>query len=253
MKIYVEPFLMSIEDAVRTAKKYNIGLELQLNAKRVKLLNSKQGETIIEKIKEVESLSIHGPVHDLPIGAEDPYIVNAVKERFKDTLELSIKLNAKWVLFHLGYNPLEYWHPNALNSWIERAISFINQFFGKYRNVKIHLENAFEPDPEIFKKILENSPNNVSLCLDIGHAFVYSNRSLEEWIDLLAPFISEVHIHNNDGRKDLHQPLSEGKIDVKKILSLIEKNVNDYVITLEPTSEKNLVIDLKWLKDNKII
>jgi len=49
------------------------------------------------------------------------------------------------------------------------------------------------------------------VCLDVGHAYVASqihNIPFEQFIEALGEYTIHVHMHDNDGTTDLHQPVS---------------------------------------------
>jgi sugar phosphate isomerase/epimerase len=54
------------------------------------------------------------------------------------------------------------------------------------------------------------SLDNVGVCLDIGHTLL--SNSLVDISYKLKDRIIHMHIHDNDGVKDLHSPLGSGKI-----------------------------------------
>lgn len=247
-RIYVEPFLYDVEEAIELAKKYDLGLELYISAEKVDLFLA-QG--IPKELLSVPDLSIHGPIHDIAVGSSDKLIREASIERIRKSLELvSRNLNPNWFLIHMGLNPLTYWSEKLVSDWIERAASALNIVLSDFSHVTIHIENAYEKEPHHLKNFIEKIDHNkIFVTLDIGHAKVYSNKDPEEWIRILAPYIREVHVHNNDGKFDAHKPIEEGVIDYEKMLSLLEDEVGEFIITLEPIDEENLKKDLRWLEE----
>lgn len=246
--IYVEPFLYDIPDAVKLAKKYNLGLEIYLIADKIDQF-SEIGAP--KDLLNINKLSVHGPIHDISYGSSDRLIREASVQRLKKSLSFVTKnLEAKWFLTHMGLNPFTYWSEKMVLDWIKRASILLNQVLSEFPQIIIHVENAYETDPMHIKKFVEALDHNkIFVTLDIGHVNVYSNISPEEWIKTLAPYIKEVHVHNNDGNFDAHLPLRDGIIDYNKIFKLIDDEVGEYIITLEPINEENLVMDLKWLEE----
>ena len=250
MEIYVEPFLYDVESSIKIAKKYNLSLELLVTPDRYSTL---QNGRINDDLNNLRGLSIHGPIHNITPGAVDPLAIDLTKRRYFETIEFGIKFKAKWVLFHLSFNPLEFWHPTAEKNWIDRAVNFFNMYLTDPK-IKIHLENSFELGPDIFLDILEKFDNDYfSICLDVGHVVAYSKTPIFEWIEKLAPYIKEVHLHNNDGKYDRHWPLDRGVIDIENVLDRLEDNVGNFDLTLEPINTEDLEASLRWLKERSYI
>ncbi len=250
LDLYVQPFLYDVIDSIQLAKKYRIGLELLVTPDRYDIL---QRDLVKDSLKKLDKFSIHGPVHDLSPGAYDPLIIDATRRRYDEIIRMATSLDAKWVVFHLAFNPLEFWHENAVKKWVERSVNFFNNYYQDSK-VEIRLENTFERNPIIFQKILDNLINDkIKICLDVGHAAAYSNIGIEEWISTLSPYIAEVHLHNNDGELDQHWPLSEGNIDIYHALKKLDEHLENYVLTLEPINEEDLVKNIEWLKDRGFI
>ena len=146
---------------------------------------------------------------------------------------------------------MEYGYPHIRKKWIRNAITLFSEINNSLKKrFKIHLENSFENDPEIFLEILKGiKSDNFRICLDIGHINVYSIQPIEYWIDKLAPYIEEVHLHNNDGKADHHWTLDVGNIDIENILHELENKVGKFVLTLEPRNREDLEKNLKWLEE----
>jgi len=94
------------------------------------------------------------------------------------------------------------------------------------------------------------------LTLDLGHANLFG-KSIEEFIRKFHTKIRHVHLHDNDGRKDLHLPMGVGNINWEKILKTLKRNY-DGTITLEVFSkDRDYVVLSKeklrrlWERSNK--
>ncbi len=57
---------------------------------------------------------------------------------------------------------------------------------------------------------------NFSLCLDTGHTNHASKKPLTEWLDILAPWITHLHLHDNHGVIDEHLAIGAGNIPGKE-------------------------------------
>lgn len=68
--------------------------------------------------------------------------------------------------------------------------------------------------------------------IDIGHA-IANNWDLDKVITELKENIIAYHFHNNDGEKDLHKSIYDGKADYERIISLVKENTSEANIVLE--------------------
>ena len=101
-------------------------------------------------------------------------------------------------------------------------------------DMEILLENVLEEQPQMLLDIIRSVGDpRLRMCLDIGHANVYSKVSAEDWLEACAPWIGHFHIHNNDGSWDTHSPLEQGTIPVQKLLARAEVLCPDATYTLE--------------------
>jgi sugar phosphate isomerase/epimerase len=87
----------------------------------------------------------------------------------------------------------------------------------------------------------------VGCCFDIGHQFVFGKVSLDSWIDMLGPYIGQLHLHDNSGSKDEHLPLGSGKIDFYPLIGFLKKRKKLPLITLEPHKEADLWLSMEYL------
>ena len=97
------------------------------------------------------------------------------------------------------------------------------------------LENVMEPDETMLLEILRqvDSPQ-LKLCLNLGHAnTTASRRPPVQWLRACAPYLSHVHLHNNDGVRDLHAPLDQGAMDIAGLLGELSALCPRATVTLE--------------------
>jgi len=102
--------------------------------------------------------------------------------------------------------------------------------FAKKHNILIALENY--RDFEIIKKLLsEYGPEYVGLCYDSGHGNLVPNG-----LDFLESFkerLISVHLHDNDGNKDLHKIPFSGTVDWERLTRIMAKSAYTKCVSLE--------------------
>lgn len=66
-------------------------------------------------------------------------------------------------------------------------------------------------EPHEFSRLLADLPDErLGVLLDLGHLKVTSATlgfSINDFIDVVAPLVGALHLHDNDGTKDQHQPV----------------------------------------------
>ncbi len=172
-------------------------------------------------------LTVHGPFLDLNPMSYDSRIQEITRQRFEQAWEGAAELGAEKIIFHSGMIPGIY-YPEG---WAERMADFWNRFLenktgtgGPVVCMENVLDRKAEPFLEVCKRV--ESPD-FGVCLDLGHVNCYSEDPAEVWIECLKGRIRHVHVHDNDGIRDLHRAAGSGTIQWTKVLpALIESNEN---------------------------
>lgn len=240
------------EGATTEARRAGFGLEINDTcisndlepAVRKSLVSRIQAE-IADAGAEGRNNTLHGPFTEITPDAMDDRIIALLKERCTQAAEVCQSVGITRMVMHSGYDPLMYhrsWH-------MERSLRFWNEMLGLLPdNIEICIENVFEDDPHILREVVEgiHSPR-VHACLDIGHAACMTDKkySLQDWMDVLLPVLGHMHLHNNDGKKDLHDDLDRGIVPMEDILQQILP-LSSVTLTLEMRSAHNSCL---WLED----
>lgn len=79
----------------------------------------------------------------------------------------------------------------------------------------------------------------------MGHANTTVSKTPPlDWIAPLSPWLRHVHIHNNFGDWDLHNPLGEGNIPMEQVLDALLTACPTATFTIE---NMNCAPSLDWL------
>ncbi len=102
--------------------------------------------------------------------------------------------------------------------------------YAETHNVKIAFENINNAD--LLYQVLDTfkSPN-VGFCYDCGHELC--NTPSEDYLSKLGDRLFCTHLHDNDGKKDLHELLYSDKIDFDRIALQLKKIDYKGALTLE--------------------
>lgn len=195
------------------------------------------------------TVTLHGPFMDLAPGALDGKIREVTARRLLETMELVPLFRPLSVVFHVGYDDRCYnayrqeWLAGSLATWEPMARR------AEGLGVMISLENVYEQTPDMIVALLDSlSSRNVGFCLDVGHQNAFSTRPLAEWLKVLGSRLMEVHLHDNDGRGDDHQPIGGGRVAFSTLFAYLVETGLRPVITLEPHTEASLWKSLEALE-----
>ena len=243
-------YLSTIDPAAGDlARRYGLGVEI---ASFCTAWNMDEGFAETEEALEITLSGIsnrilHGPFNELFPCAIDPKARELARFRYRQALHLARRYGAEKVVFHGAYIPRVYFP-----QWYEaQSIHFWREFLPEIpEGMTVCLENVLEPWPQMLLNVVQAVDDpRIRLCLDVGHANAYSKIPVMKWLEESAPFLSHLHIHNNDGTGDTHSPLWEGSISIRELMSGAWQLCPEATVTLElPNSEPSIC----WLLEEKI-
>jgi sugar phosphate isomerase/epimerase len=227
------------------ARKNNVGIEFQSFCEPEILENPKQAILEHYAYKDVVYRTMHGAFYGLRPGSLDPLVREVARKRVLQSLEVARELNIFDVVFHHGER-----------EYTQQSVEFWKSILEQTpERISLHLENTFEDTPEVIKRLVDRikSPR-LGICLDIGHAYAFSETSVFEWVETLGSRISYVHIHDNNGKKDEHLAIGDGCIPIKRVLDALETHSKEALWALEQALEDDACIHLirsfEWIRKN---
>lgn len=194
--------------------------------------------------------SIHAPFMDVNIASlQKSSRLNSL-EQIKSSIDLANEIDAEAVVVHpgsitfLGRNFRDEVYRLANQSIIE---------IGNYANdlgVMVAIENMPNFDSMIYQNMYDLNDflveNDMYMTLDIGHANHFGYSADEMYFDC----IKHVHAHDNFGDDDTHLALGEGSIDLKHIISNLEKNNYDGIYIIEVNDKESIKKSYEYMKKN---
>lgn len=152
-----------------------------------------------EIIKKSKFVSIHAP--DLR------RIKSNQQEMFKvlyELEELYYSIDADYIVFH----------PDSIKDF-----NVLKQF--SFNTALENLDKNNHIPPNAFLKVLCDN-QDLSFCLDVAHAYSWSDAVASFFVDELEPRISHIHLSCSDGERS-HLPFKESPPDFIKSLRIIER------------------------------
>lgn len=163
-----------------------------------------------------------------------PFCRDAVDEYLKAYIDLSARINAKWIVVHGGYHFTSCRKPRMQAS-LER-LQRITEYAEK-KGAQLLLENLqWEPvlaevnylpvTPAECRWYFEQLPSpNIRFSFTANHAHLLPGSSVEKFIDAMPGFIDlcgEIRLADNNGVYEIHQHPGEGTMDFGAIFAKLE-------------------------------
>ena len=229
---------------------YSINPEIGFDAATLERMDQEPMEGVARLFAERgRTITLHGPFMDLAPGGVDEHIREVSVGRLQRTMDLVPLFRPQSVVFHAGYDDRRY-HAHR-KEWLARSLKTWEPLIRRAEElgVIIHLENVYEPTPEMILALIEAiSSDSLGFCLDVGHMNTFAEVPLLEWLEVLGPYLREVHLHDNDGQGDTHGPIGSGNFPFNLLFGYLRDEGINPLLTLEPHEEPSLWRSLENLQ-----
>lgn len=185
--------------------------------------------------------TIHAPFFDLLPGALDRQIRAASRDKLHRAFELLPLFQPRSIVCHLGFEANKHGYKEA--EWFGHARDTFQELLAmaEASGVTLMLENTYETSPTQLKDMLTalDSPH-ARFCFDLGHSLAFAKNSWRDWFPTMAPWLGQLHIHDNDGSRDAHLAPGQGAFDFAGFFAYLHQAGLDPILTLEPHTEAAL-------------
>lgn len=247
-QLYISTVAAGCDEA---AARYGLGLEIaeyctaaNLDAPTPELVSAVAGHR-----QSADRFTFHAPFNELCPAAIDPLVLEVSRHRYAQAVQAAQGWGCRKLVVHSGFIPRVYFPV-----WfVEKSVEFWRDFLTQIpEQMVLCLENVMEPSPQMLVDIVRqvNDPR-LRLCLDVGHANAeLSLTPVEEWVERCRPWLSHLHLHNNAGGWDLHDPLERGTVPMEKVLELLSGDTSlTYTLeTLEAGGNVTWLLEKGFLK-----
>jgi len=201
------------------------GLYIELDYDNFALFGGKHAEDAM--LKEVvnglgEDLkrfvrTVHMPYDEIDA---DVMPLESIVERMVKWLDVASRIGVEVAVFHtiktVFRNPLET-NLEFFRTVVKEAME---------RGIMVAVENRLEKElfgssPKDLKELVETIGEGIGVCLDVGHANI--TKTLQQFLNTVGEHIVELHLHDNDGQKDLHRPPQTGTVNWSLITQWLKK------------------------------
>ena len=237
------PFNLLVEKYIERVLEEGINLEIGLNGTILYDYITRDFLNISSRLKEKGlNCTVHAPFTDMSMGAIDERVRAVSISQLKKAVDMACILEAKTLVFHTGWEKKIY--ADQEERWLKNFIQSLKELcsHAKRAGISLMLENVFEPSPALHQEIFKRfSPDELKLCLDVGHVYAFSNKDLSSWLEGVGERIGQLHLHDNQGGDDEHLAPGQGVIDFDLLFSWLSKRGIKPVITLEAHDERTVV------------
>lgn len=256
------PILLSaspanVEACAQLARENGLGIEMMAFA-YPDVLDGNWCELVARYQALLEGIALrtlHGPFFDMVAGSLDKRIEALTRERYQQALDIAALLNVRTVIFHANFiaamRNVEYrhgFHKRGVLFWRDLA------HYGQEKGVTVAVENMWEFEPNIIVDVVAEIDHPcLKVCLDVGHAHLFSDVPFQTWLDVTAPWVAHVHLNNNDGRLDHHRALQDGRIDYQQLLPRLSNLPLHPTFTLEMDSLDDMRASLPMLGVTSVV
>lgn len=255
-KLYCIPTIPEIDKFLRFSEKYNAGFEYNEFFMPNLLDNSFSLNKVIKEYMSVRSDrsedTMHGAFLDICVNSADSKIFEVSDFRVRQCMDIAVKMGLKAVIFHTNYI-VNFRLKSYINSWIDRNEEYWRQILYDYKDQCIYIENMFDDKPYMLAELAKRMADEprFGVCLDVAHALI-SGSPVKLWYDTLKPYLRHLHINDNDGNEDLHNPVGTGVLDWKEFDRCCKESVKEPSILIEVRNFGNLKASVEYMQENKI-
>lgn len=250
------PFQLLVDRYLQLVLEKRMNLEIGVNCFVLDTFKRDKFRDIADQLIDAGlTITMHAPFFDLRPGAIDPKIRNASIERLKQFFDLAPLFKPRSMVCHVAFE--EKYYISLEDKWLENSIDTWRRFIDVAADLDaiIALENVYERSPAYPALLLDAFKDvpQISYCFDTGHCNAFSTAPMSEWIDKIGHRIGEVHLHDNDGSTDAHDPVGDGTFPFHDFLKILTERDIRPIMTLEPHTEETLWRTLTKIKEMKLL
>ncbi len=229
---------------------YVAGFELQ-NYDRRAVLSRQDWDAVLEQHRNIiaglmgRRLAIHGPYAGIDCTFRDHLLKEAVRKRMDRIYGMVRELKPDTLVLHTGCQE-QMVSFNLTDTWLESAAGFWRNEILRYAEcgVQVVLENVVEQNPDLMVELSDRVDSEYfGLCMDIGHANLFSQIPPAQWVQQMGRKLKHVHLHDNRGKSDEHLPVGKGSIDFDSFFEALYQHVPDVTVSIEVIADPEVVVE----------
>ncbi len=195
-------------------------------------------------------IQVHAPLSDINIAGGNPFMRESALNEIIKAIESAGRLGVKIMTIHPGFKTPLLRDPPRVREETKKSLEILEKH-ALDNGIILALENM--PDtfitvgkrPEDIVEMTEGL--EIKWCFDAGHA--NTTGTMEAFLEHRRMF-GNVHLHDNDGKADLHLPLGEGTIDWDRLLNALGGYGGNLVLEMDRGIDDG-IRSLQFMKNGK--
>ncbi|MFA5182448.1 MAG: sugar phosphate isomerase/epimerase [Syntrophales bacterium] len=241
------PFHFLCEQYLPRVLQYGMNPEISFNSATLDTYRETDYRRVADKLGDAGlRVTFHAPFMDLRPGAIDPRIRRVSEERIMQVLNLADYFRPVSIVCHPSFD--DRYYVSSEDQWLENSLRTWGALLSRAGDIPVLLvlENVYEKGPRQLHRLLTSlSSPHCGFCFDTGHFNVFAREPLTAWIDTMAPFLRQVHIHDNHGQADEHLPVGAGSFPFGEFSLILREKGLCPIVTIEAHNENNLIKSLE--------
>lgn len=167
---------------------------------------------------QLEIENFHTPyAHAYDLFSDDENKAEYVMNQYFKCIEIAGRYHVPVIVIHLTNDCCD---PNYINpKGLERIKVLIAN--AKKHHVQLAFENLTKEGLPYLEKVLETfDDETVGFCYDVGHDHIHGTKEFEILKKYQSRLIA-LHLHGNDGKRDSHQRIVDGNMDIEGLKTIL--------------------------------
>ncbi|MHA1506071.1 MAG: sugar phosphate isomerase/epimerase family protein [Candidatus Asgardarchaeia archaeon] len=239
-----------------------VGLDYVEIQCRKPILFPGDGEERVREIRELAEnfnlrLSIHSSYYDINLSSMIPSIRKVSIEHTRACIRLAYELDSDVIVVHPGkIDPLydKSYDEVCMELMLDSVRELLNDLeeFGVTMAVENMAKNPAHRLfrlPEGLKDFLEKVDSKyVKATLDVGHSNTLGIDP-RKFIDTLKEQVVHIHLHDNDGSRDMHLPVGKGNIKFEEFFRRLKEIGYNRILMLEVPYLEGIIESVDVIKN----
>lgn len=245
--INLAPYMNQVDNSVELLRRWNGGIELMMDGPNWR--EPVDWEVEFRRFQHFQGpISVHAPIWELNLAsARYASIREYSYEVYKECLDWCARIGAEHMVLHPNLYSTPLFARQASQEFAKENLRRLGEY-AEQLNIGLAVENMGMGDYALFNQeeftaLFKEIPSIVAL-VDVGHAHV-NGWDIPALIRHLGPSIKAVHLHDNDGINDLHQPIGHGTIQWESIWDALNSLDHSYRPILEYSEGVSLELMLE--------
>ncbi len=180
------------------------------------------------------TVHLHAPILSFPVTS--PVLAEKMISTYMNSAELAYEIGCNLLVVHV---------PQGEDSAVINAINEVS-FHCKDLGITLTLENGWNIEP-LLKLSSRYGSKLFWVTFDVGHANLSGNPYA--YLIKLFRYVRNIHLHDNDGVRDLHLPLGMGTIDFSRILGFLADRGYRHPLVIENKSVNDVISSITFIRN----